>query len=309
MPLAVEDGVEDEVPGCRGLALGDEGHEVVFAHRGARVVGQPLRADRGLPLGGQVLAARRARPVRGEHPDLVRQGHQRVLHAVVQHAAEFAGLVAERGQQVRAPDVADEQGITGQHPVGDLIRRLLVEQDADRFRCVAGRLADLEGHVAQADPLMVGEPPDRVLDLGGTPAVADPGSGRGREFQVPGGEIGVEVRVDHRFDGEPAGLRVGEVLGHVAARVHDRGAAGGLVADEVGRLGQAVEVVLSKVHGVLQEGFGLGAALEHALSVERGQPVPFEQVHVPPRLEGVDEPDAGGALQVVVELGEQQLVP
>jgi len=28
---------------------------------------------------------------------------------------------------------------------------------------------------------------------------------------VPGGEVGVEVRVDHRLDGEPAGLRVGEV--------------------------------------------------------------------------------------------------
>jgi hypothetical protein len=42
---------------------------------------------------------------------------------------------------------------------------------------------------------------------------------------VPGGEIGVEVRVDHRLDREHAGLRIGEVLGHVAARVHDHGAA------------------------------------------------------------------------------------
>ncbi len=247
--------------------------------------------------------------MRGEHPDLVRQGHQRALHAVIQHAAEFAGLQAERGQQVGPPDVADEQGVTGQHPVGDRVRRVLVHQDADRLRRVAGSLADLEGHLAQADPLAVGEPPDRVLHLGGGPAVADPGPGRGRQLQVPGGEIGVEVRVDHRLDGEPAGPRAGEVLGHVAARVHDHGAAGGLVADEVGRLGQAVEVVLGKVHGGLQKGFGLGAALEHALPVQRGQPVPLEQVHVPPRLEGVDEREAGGALQVVVELGEQQLVP
>jgi len=54
---------------------------------------------------------------------------------------------------------------------------------------------------------------------------------------------------------------------------------------------------------------GLRVSMNGMLGVQRGQPVPFEQVHVPPRLEGVDERDAGGALQVVVELGEQQLVP
>jgi hypothetical protein len=61
----------------------------------------------------------------------------------------------------------------------------------------------------------------------------------------------VEVRIDHADDAEVLCLGVGEVLGDVAPRVDDDRSAGGRVADQVGRLGQAVQVVLSEDHGVL----------------------------------------------------------
>ena len=47
-------------------------------------------------------------------------------------------------------------------------------------------------------------------------------------------------------------------LGHVAARVDDNGLSGGLVADQVGRLRQAVEVVLGETHAVLRARRSLG---------------------------------------------------
>jgi hypothetical protein len=154
--LTVEDGVEDEVAGGRGLPFGDERHELLLAHRGAGVVGEPLHADRGLPFGGQVLAARRAGSVRGEDPDLVRQAHQLVLHAVVEHAAKLVRLQAQGGQQVGPADVADEQRVAGQHSVRDRVAGMLVHQDADGFRGVAGGLDDFEHDLAQGDAVAVG---------------------------------------------------------------------------------------------------------------------------------------------------------
>jgi hypothetical protein len=58
----------------------------------------------------------------------------------------------------------------------------------------------------------------------------------------------VEVGVDDRFDSQAVRVGVVEVLGDVAAGVDDHGPAGGLVADQVGRVGQAVEIVLCEVH-------------------------------------------------------------
>src|SRR5690606_10583961 len=61
--------------------------------------------------------------------------------------------------------------------------------------------------------------------------------------------VGVEVRLEHQLDGEAEGVSVGEVLGDVALRVdHDR-PAGRFVADQVGRMREALEVVLLEDHG------------------------------------------------------------
>ena len=163
VPPAVQLGVVAEVLRRGRLVGGDDVQELRLAHRPAGVVGQALRADGGLPLGGQVLPARRAGAVRREHPHLVRQPHQLVLHALVQQVAKLGGGHAGRGQQVRAPDVADEQSVAGEHAIGHAVVGVLEHQDADRLRGVPGGLHDLQSHVAERDPLDVGEVPNRVL--------------------------------------------------------------------------------------------------------------------------------------------------
>ncbi len=113
---------------------------------------------------------------------------------------------------------------------------------------MAGGLQDLQGDVAEFDPLAVGELADGVLGLGAV-AVADPGAGAVGEFEVAGQEVGVEVGVDDADDGQAARHGVGEVLVDVPTGVDDHGLAGALVGDQVGGLGEAVEVELGEVHG------------------------------------------------------------
>lgn len=186
--------------------------------------------------------------MRGEDPDRVREVHQLVLDGVVEHAAEFVGGDADRGEQVGPADVADEQRVAGQHPVGEGVVGVLVHQDADRLRGVAWGFEDLELDVAEGDAFAVDQLVDGVFGLGALP-VADPGAGPVGEFQVAGEEVGVEVGVDDRLDGETVFGGVGEVFGDVAARVDDDGLAGAFVGDHVRRLGEAVEVVLGEEHG------------------------------------------------------------
>jgi hypothetical protein len=170
-----------------------------------------------------------------------------VLDAVVQHPAELVGGHSQRGEQVRAAHIADEQRVAGEHAVRHGVGGVLVEQDADRLRCVARRLEDLQHDVAELDALAVGQLADRVLGLGTAP-VADPGTRTGGQFEVTGDEVGVEVGVDHPLDLQPMRTGVGDVLEHVTAGVHDHGAAARLVADQVRRVGQAVQVVLREDH-------------------------------------------------------------
>ena len=88
-----------------------------------------------------------------------------------------------------------------------------------------------------------------MLELGlGDRRVGDRGAGGGGQLEVAGQEVGVEVGLDHELDRQPLGLGVGEVLGDVALRVDDDGAPGRLVADQVRRVREAVQVVLVEQH-------------------------------------------------------------
>ncbi len=71
---------------------------------------------------------------------------------------------------------------------------------------------------------------------------------------MAGEEVGVNMRLDDEFDAQTELVRVAQVVVDVAARVDEDGASGALIADQVRRLGQAVEVVLREVHGGLQSG-------------------------------------------------------
>jgi hypothetical protein len=59
----------------------------------------------------------------------------------------------------------------------------------------------------------------------------------------------VEVGLDDEFDGEAELLGVSEGRGHVALRVDDDGPSGRLVTDQVGRVRQALQLVLLEDHG------------------------------------------------------------
>ena len=62
----------------------------------------------------------------------------------------------------------------------------------------------------------------------------------------------MEVGVDDPDDAQAVISRIREVLGDVAARVDNHCFAGVFVTDQVRRLGQAVEIVLSEIHNRLQ---------------------------------------------------------
>jgi hypothetical protein len=124
--------------------------------------------------------------------------------------------------------------------------------DADGLPGVTRSFHDLERHLAERDAFAVGEVADRVLGVG-APPVTDPRAGRLGQLEVAGEEVGVDVCVDHADDAELLFPGVGEVLGDVAARVDNDRSAGGPVADQVGRMGQAVQVVLREDHGVLPD--------------------------------------------------------
>ena len=112
---------------------------------------------------------------------------------------------------------------------------------------MAGGVEDLELDPSEIDALAVVQLADRELGVGHR-RVADFGSGRLGQFEVAGKEVGVEVGLEHQLDGEALGLGVTEVLVDVAAGVDDHGPPSALVTDQVGGLGQAVEVVLGEDH-------------------------------------------------------------
>ena len=106
---------------------------------------------------------------------------------------------------------------------------------------------DLQVDLTERDVLAIGQSANGVVGLGRL-AEPDPRPGCIDQLEVSGDEVGVEVGVDHSFDRQPVLGGVGEVLGDVAARVDNDCAAGGFVADQVRRVGQALDVVLLEDH-------------------------------------------------------------
>ena len=110
-----------------------------------------------------------------------------------------------------------------------------------------GGVHDLQHHVPERDALAVGQRPDGEVGRRRR-AVADPGAGGLGQLQVSGDEVGVEVGVDDSDDAQPVLAGLLQVHLDVAARVDHHRLPGAGVPDQVGGLGQAVEVVLREVH-------------------------------------------------------------
>ena len=95
---------------------------------------------------------------------------QLVVDRVVELAAELVGRGACCREEVGASDVADEQCVSGQH-TERFSTRAFPDDDADRLRCVAGGLADLEADGAELEALAVGH---RRIGKPTRPAAAAP---------------------------------------------------------------------------------------------------------------------------------------
>ncbi len=109
MDLLVHRGIDGEVGGRRGLAVGDQRDEGVLAHRLHRRIGGALLPDSRAQLGREVLPAGRAGTVRGHDGDLIGQGQQLLVHRAVHRPGQVCvGSVAEV-DQIRPAHVADEQ--------------------------------------------------------------------------------------------------------------------------------------------------------------------------------------------------------
>ena len=229
---AVRVGREREVQRGNGLALRDGLDELVLGHRRQRVVGAPLLTDRRLDGGRQVLAAGRAGAVGRVDAGRVGEAQQLVVDRAEQPAGQVIGGPSDRGEQVRAADVADEQGVAGEHAPRRRIVRVLPDDDRDRFGRVARGVTDLERDVAEGEALPVGESVDGEVGAGFV-AVGDDRTGRRGELEVTGEEVGVEVGLDHPLDAQTQRVGVGQVLRDVTLRVDDDRASGGLVTDQV----------------------------------------------------------------------------
>jgi hypothetical protein len=156
-----------------------------------------------------------------------------------------------RGKKIRAAHVTDEQRVACQHTERDLVAAMFVHNDADRFRGVPRCGEDLEGDLAQGQPLPVMQGFDRKADVG-TSSVGDDRAGPSRKLEMTPDEVGVDVSLDDPFDGQPLGPGFVEVNVDVAARIYDHGSTGGLVSHQVGRVGQATQVMLRQDHGLIR---------------------------------------------------------
>ena len=170
------------------------------------------------------------------------------MERVVEVAAELLGGPAERGAEVGAADVADEEGVAGEDGVGLVGALVEVEdEDGDGLDGVAGGFEDLEAEAGEVEGVAVFHGDELVLGFG-VGAEADVGAAAVAEFEMAGEEVGVEVGEEDVADVHAEFVGVVDVLLDVALGVDHDGGAAGFVGDEIGGVGEAAEVVLLEEH-------------------------------------------------------------
>ena len=128
---------------------------------------------------------------------------QLVVQRVVELAAEhIGGSSTPRGEEVGPPDVAHEERVAREHCVRVCVVGVLVDDHADRLGSVPGRRDDLERHVAERPAVHRRAALDGKVDVRTFP-VGDDGTGASGELEMAAEEVGVDVRLDDPFDGQP----------------------------------------------------------------------------------------------------------
>src|SRR5262245_1223624 len=169
------------------------------------------------------------------------------MQTVVEHSGHLLRRETFRVDQVRSPDVADEERVAGQDFLR-LIRGLGVDdQNGDAFGRVARGLHDAENDIA--DPELVAVFGGRAINsrAGFTPEDDLRPSALGK-LAMAADEIGVQMRLDHVSDLKPFGFGFVDVLLDVALRIDDRPFAPG--ADQIRSMRQTSQIKLLEVHEV-----------------------------------------------------------
>jgi hypothetical protein len=162
----------------------------------------PFLADRRDRFQRQLPAACRPGTVRGVHTRRVGERQERFAGRAVEQPRELLRAEPTRREQIGTADVADEQGVTGEHCVRGRVVDVRIDDDADRLGRVAGRGQDVQRDVAEREPFAPCEKFDRKRDAGRGGAIGDVRTRLLRELEVAGQEVGVEVGLDDAFDAE-----------------------------------------------------------------------------------------------------------
>ena len=110
----VERRIVAEVGWCLGLIRSDSGDKGSYITDVQRVVADLLATDGGEGLLAQALATHRSSSVSRVDLHLIGQCCQ-FAQAGEQFARQSVCGDSDRGHQIRATDIANEQGVTGQH--------------------------------------------------------------------------------------------------------------------------------------------------------------------------------------------------
>jgi hypothetical protein len=124
----------------------------------------------------------------------------------------------------------------------------IVDDERDRLRRVPGSLEHVKAHArTELDRVSGCDPPRRVLGLAAL-AVNDLGADAVAQLEMAGDEVRMEVREDRVSDPQTVRGGIGQVLIDVTLGVDDSSHPAALVRHEVGRVGEATEVVLLEDH-------------------------------------------------------------
>ena len=165
------------------------------------------------------------------------------MQAVVEQAGQLLRRAVRR--QVGTSDVADEQGVPGEHRVrlGRLPK--IGDHDRDALGGVSGGLQEAQPAVPEMDFVAVVD--RHVGKLGaGLHAEVNASAGQGGQLAMPRDEIGVEVSLDYMLDLEAMPCGVFDIDAHIALRINHRGDTPG--TDQVRGVRQASQVKLLEVH-------------------------------------------------------------
>ena len=188
----------------------------------------------------------------GIHENVAGQLHELAVQGVVEESRHRLGRAAAAGREVGPAHVADEQRVPGEDHPRARRGRGVDDEDGHALGRVTRRLEEAQHDRAHTEFVAVA---DRTMRDRRSRLRAEHHRGPGAlgQLTVAAHEVGVEVRLDDVADAQALRLGLGQVLLHVAARIHDRGLA--LGADQVGRVGQATQIELLEVQARALAGF------------------------------------------------------